>query len=680
MTRLSASSLGILLALWLALGACGGDRDESGAAGAGGSSDAAARLVAVPHPDLGGVSEELRAQVAELVARVESRAAAADAESRGQAWGDLARVYHAYGFGDAAAAAYENARALQPDIALWSYAAGLLERGRGRHPAAAERFRRVLEIDPASAVARLHLGESLLELGDVEAARRELEAASRSPAHAAAALAELGRAARDAGDPALALELYQRALEAQPAADLLHHSIAGAHRSLGDETRAHEALARAGALAPTFPDPVATELEELRTTSGALLLRGARALASERPREAVEHYRRAIAADPEDAEARRNLALALRATGDLDGAIVELEHARRLAPLDHVVVFDLGSLHLTRGAHQASADAFASSLALAPEFVPARFGLANAQLLLGRAAEALENLERVLATDPGHQRARYQAAMAKGRLGRGPQAIRDLEAMLEADPGYVTALLGLAELRRETGDLAGARAAFERAAAAGGDAAVAVAAAGAAARVDALLGLASLDQLEGRVDARVEHLSAAAEAAPERDDVREELARTLEAAGRFLDAARERQALVELRPEVVMNRLLEATDWIQAGRSDLARARLEEGVERLPDDPVLANSLARLLATARDDEVRDGRRALEIARGLNSRRPGPDYAETLAMAHAEVGEFEQAVSVQRSLIQQVRSAGQTGHLPRLEENLRRFERGEPLRM
>ena len=103
-------------------------------------------------------------------------------------------------------------------------------------------------------------------------------------------------------------------------------------------------------------------------------------------------------------------------------------------------------------------------------------------------------------------------------------------------------------------------------------------------------------------------------------------------------------------------------------------------MKELPQERLLANSLARLLCTAREPEVRNGARAVEIARALYATQPSPDVAETLAMALAETGDFASAVAVQRGLIEQVRSAGQTGHLPRLEANLQRFDRTEPVRM
>ena len=670
-----------LAALAIAMTAACGDDTDRGTAAARSSSAAEEQepttLAAIAHPDLAGVSPELRDQVTQLRAEVESsvgksfETGSAEAERLGQAWGDLARAYHAYGFHDAAAGAYGNARALQPGIAVWSYLEGLLELERGRHDVAVERLRGALEIDPDLVVAQLRLGEALLDLGRPEDAVAPLETAARSKAHAAAALAALGRAARDRGDAERARDLFEQALVVQPSADLLHHSIGLAYRSLGDETKAKSELALAGTIAPSYPDAAKSGLDDLRTTTGALLLRGSRALVMEQPHEAVAQYRRAVEAAPEDADARRSLALALRATGELDDAQRELTEAVRLAPNDHVVLFDLGYLELARGAQQAAADAFGKCLAIRPDFVPARFNLANSQLRLGQAKEALANLERVLELDPTHRRARYQAAMAKAEIGRREEGRRDLEALIAADPEFASARLGKAGLDQLAGDRAAAKAGYEEVLKRGGDP---------SSQVDAHLALAALGGEDGRPEVAIEHLRAATKLAPDRDDLRDSLARALEGAKLFAEAAEERRALAELRPAASLNRMLEAYDWVQAGRSDLARERLEQGVKERPEDRALANSLARLLATAREDNLRNGPRAVEIARNLYADQPSPDVTETLAMALAESGDFEQAIAVQQGLIAQVRTAGQTGHLPRLEANLRRYEKNEPVRM
>ena len=160
----------------------------------------------------------------------------------------------------------------------------------------------------------------------------------------------------------------------------------------------------------------------------------------------------------------------------------------------------------------------------------------------------------------------------------------------------------------------------------------------------------------------------------------EELAAVLESAGRFEEAAPFRRRLVELDPGDGTARLREAIAWVQAGRIELGRERLEEGVTVLPDDLLLLNTLARLLATAADAALRDGRRSLEIAERLYSERPSLDFAETLAMAYAELGSFTEAAAVQKALIRQVRGTAQEGHLPRLEANLERYENGVAVRM
>ena len=368
-----------------------------------------------------------------------------------------------------------------------------------------ERFRGALEIDPAMVVAQLHLGEALLDLGRPDEAIAPLEAAAKSKAHAAAALAALGRAARDRGDAERARDLFEQALAAQPSADLLHHSIGLAYRTLGDEPRAKAELARAGAVAPSYPDAAKSGLDELRTTTGALLLRGSRALIMERPREAVEQYRRAVAAAPEDTEARRSLAMALRATGDLDGALRELEEAARLAPDDHVVLFDLGNVELARGAHQAAADAFTKCLALAPDFVPARFNLANAQLLLGQvdgSARQLRARARARPRPPsralpgGDGEGMRRDGEDEGRAGsrgvdRGRPRVH--ARLVSARPSSCAAPAIARRRRPPTTEV------LKR----GGDV---------ASLVDARLGLATLAGEESRTEVVIEHLQAAVDA------------------------------------------------------------------------------------------------------------------------------------------------------------------------
>ena len=106
---------------------------------------------------------------------------------------------------------------------------------------------------------------------------------------------------------------------------------------------------------------------------------------------------------------------------------------------------------------------------------------------------------------------------------------------------------------------------------------------------------------------------------------------------------------------------------------------LTDAMTRHPDQPMVAEALARLLAAAPDVRVRDGRRALTLVEELLKQHQTLERGETLAMSLAEVGQYEQAAVVQRDVIAATERAGLDQVARRMEENLRRYERREPCR-
>ncbi len=71
---------------------------------------------------------------------------------------------------------------------------------------------------------------------------------------------------------------------------------------------------------------------------------------------------------------------------------------------------------------------------------------------------------------------------------------------------------------------------------------------------------------------------------------------------------------------------------------------LEGGTKSCPDKLEYQNDFAYVLATVPDDSLRDGKRALEIAKQIVAAQPeDPAYLDTLAAAYAEVGEFDAAL-------------------------------------
>ena len=81
-----------------------------------------------------------------------------------------------------------------------------------------------------------------------------------------------------------------------------------------------------------------------------------------------------------------------------------------------------------------------------------------------------------------------------------------------------------------------------------------------------------------------------------------------------------------------------------------------------------------MLVTAPDPALRDGARALQLADGVFRALDSLEHGETVAMALAESGRFDDAARFQERLLARVRQAGEMELAARLEANLSRYRR------
>jgi hypothetical protein len=102
-------------------------------------------------------------------------------------------------------------------------------------------------------------------------------------------------------------------------------------------------------------------------------------------------------------------------------------------------------------------------------------------------------------------------------------------------------------------------------------------------------------------------------------------------------------------------------------------------MKAFPEQPGMAHALARLLAAAPDDQVRNGARALALVQDLLAKQTSLGLAETKAMALAELGRYDEAAGWQRQAIAASTQAGRSDLSKQLTENLRLYERKQPCR-
>jgi tetratricopeptide (TPR) repeat protein len=108
-----------------------------------------------------------------------------------------------------------------------------------------------------------------------------------------------------------------------------------------------------------------------------------------------------------------------------------------------------------------------------------------------------------------------------------------------------------------------------------------------------------------------------------------------------------------------------------------AIADFEEAIRIAPNDVWSINGLAWLLGSALDAEVRDGKRAVELARkafALDWTFPAA-WLDTMAVAHAEAGNFAEAIRCEEQALQSAPAA----FVAEMRERLDLFRSNQPYR-
>jgi membrane associated rhomboid family serine protease len=129
-------------------------------------------------------------------------------------------------------------------------------------------------------------------------------------------------------------------------------------------------------------------------------------------------------------------------------------------------------------------------------------------------------------------------------------------------------------------------------------------------------------------------------------------------------------------------RLWRGVRWIKAGRVQEALDDIEALTRRKPDWPEGLNAEAWTLSTSPRDRIRDGRKAIDLARRVCelTRWRAPEYIDTLAAAYAEAGQWSQALQIERQAMTVAQEQGQAeANDDYLKTNLRSIEEKHPIR-
>lgn len=340
--------------------------------------------------------------------------------------------------------------------------------------------------------------------------------------------------------------------------------------------------------------------------------------------------------------------------GDDESRGDHYDKAVELAPRDKDIRRTRGLFHLLNDrAEKARAD-LEAAVDTDPEDASLHEALGLALMMDEQLEAAEQAFDRAVKLDPDSSGALLQRARVRALRGARPDAIADLDQAIRIAPDEAVPLVLRARIHQQAGDTDRALADIERVLGKQADHPAAL-------------------ELRGLIAAERNDYSAAIR------DFRKLVAQKPDDAilvGQlgmlYLAAKQPRQAIKRFSRSIELD---EANFGSWRGRSDAeisigdhsaALADLEKALELAPEDSGVLNNLAWLLATSPDEEIRDGKRAVELATKAceATEWKQPHIISTLAAGYAEAGDFAAARKYSKQAVET------EGSSPDVQEQLR----------
>ncbi|HMP81251.1 MAG TPA: tetratricopeptide repeat protein [Verrucomicrobiota bacterium] len=298
-------------------------------------------------------------------------------------------------------------------------------------------------------------------------------------------------------------------------------------------------------------------------------------------------------------------------------------------------------------------------------------------LLLGvltwRQAAHYQNLETLwratIETNPGSFMARNNLGALLIAKGQEEEAMVHFQKAVEVEPQADAAAFNLANLLLARGRVDEAITNYRIALAVKPD--------GAAIAYN--LGNAHLKK--NQLEAAIFYYRMALTNQPDSTTIASSLINALLADGRPEEAAASFRAAMESAPDAAKFRANWANALIKAGRIRDAIGHYNSTLELEPDDVPALGNLAWILATCPDPALRDGAKAVELARRADQLTGGnsPVILRTLSAALAESGQFPEAIAAVEEAIALTASAGNDSFAGPLREQLELLRSKSPVR-
>jgi protein O-mannosyl-transferase len=349
-------------------------------------------------------------------------------------------------------------------------------------------------------------------------------------------------------------------------------------------------------------------------------------------------WRTTLQRNPDCWLAQNDLGSILYAQGQVDQAITRFRSALAINPGYAEAQNNLGAALDRKGQTDEAVTHFRKALAIRPEFAEAHCNLGMSLQRKGQANEAIAEFQEAVNIRPDAPELHSTLANALLQQGQWDPAITEFQKSLELNPHDAQVCYNLAVALRQKGQMDEAIIEFEQAVTIRPD------------YVEARNNLANCLLLKGRADEAITHL---------------------------------RKAL-EMNPGYVQAHYNLGNAFLQKGRMDEAASEFQKLLALQPGSTEAQRNLAAIawrMATSQNASERNGKKAIEIAQELdqNGGTVNPTIAATLAAAHAEAGEFDNAVATATRALELANRQGNPAVTAAIQAQLNCYKSGSPFR-
>jgi tetratricopeptide (TPR) repeat protein len=186
---------------------------------------------------------------------------------------------------------------------------------------------------------------------------------------------------------------------------------------------------------------------------------------------------------------------------------------------------------------------------------------------------------------------------------------------------------------------------------------------------------------KGQPDEAMAHFEQAIKLQPDYAEAYYNRGNVLYAKGRIDEAITDFEKTLQLQPNHADAHTGLGNALLRKGALKEAIVHYNEAMALAPQDPHCHSNLSWVLATSSDASIRDGAKAVELARQAVSLSGGrePVFFRTLAAAYAETGRFSEAITTTKQAIMTATMQGKAGLAHVLNEDVELYRAHVPLR-